>query len=77
MELDGYCPDLQLAFEYQGEQHYLANSYFNRLRGGFKELLQRDRLKAQQCEAKFEMTARRSMWPLCPSCHRMPISGIV
>ena len=58
MELDGYCPDLQLAFEYQGEQHYVANSYFNRLKGGFEELLQRDRLKVQQCEAEFHVTGK-------------------
>ena len=55
MELDGYCPDLQMAFEYQGEQHYVANSYFNRLTGGFAEQVDRDRLKAQQCDAEFEM----------------------
>ena len=56
MELDGYCPDLQMAFEYQGEQHYVANSYFNRLTGGFAEQLERDRLKAQQCDAELAMT---------------------
>ena len=55
MELDGYCPDLQLAFDYQGEQHYVASSYFNWLKGGFAEQLERDRLKAQQCKAQVEM----------------------
>ena len=48
MELDGYCPSLQLAFEYQGEQHYVANNYFNQLGGSFIELVERDRLKAEQ-----------------------------
>ena len=56
MELDGYCPDLQLAFEYQGVQHHVANSYFNLLSGGFDAQLERDRLKAQQCDAEMEMT---------------------
>ena len=32
MELDGYCPSLQLAFEYRGEQHYMASSFFNQRR---------------------------------------------
>ena len=56
MELDGYCEALSLAFEYQGEQHYIAQSYFNKLTGGFDELLRRDRLNVQQCGAEYEKT---------------------
>ena len=29
LQLDGYCLDLQLAFEYQGEQHYDPENYFH------------------------------------------------
>ena len=29
LQLDGYCPDLLLAFEYQGEQHYDPENYFH------------------------------------------------
>eukprot|EP00439_Symbiodinium_sp_Y106_P054859 s693_g7.t1 len=29
LQLDGYCPNLFLAFEYQGEQHYDPENYFH------------------------------------------------
>ena len=29
LQLDGYCPELTLAFEYQGEQHYDPENYFH------------------------------------------------
>lgn len=30
LELDGYCKKLNIAFEYNGEQHYSDNAYFNK-----------------------------------------------
>ena len=29
LQLDGFCPELSLAFEYQGEQHYDPGNYFH------------------------------------------------
>ena len=29
LQLDGHCPELSLAFEYQGEQHYDPHNYFH------------------------------------------------
>ena len=46
--MDGYCEELQLAFEFQGGQHYDPNHYWNRgCYSTFQELQRRDRLKAE------------------------------
>ena len=51
LELDGYCKELSIAFEYQGEQHYDPDSYFHKGRGGsFQDLMARDKLKAYLCK---------------------------
>ena len=48
MELDGYCAELGLAFEHQGEQHYRPVKHFGRTT--HEAILARDRLKRCLCE---------------------------
>jgi len=51
LELDGYNKDLQIAFEYNGEQHYKYIPYFHR--NGIKDFLAqrlRDKIKKHLCE---------------------------
>jgi hypothetical protein len=45
MQYDIYYPDLKLAFEYQGKQHYHYSSYFFKDEKQFKYLQKCDRLK--------------------------------
>jgi len=48
MELDMFVPDLSLAFEYQGQQHYADNEYFT----GFTDAVQkRDKTKKELCDS--------------------------
>jgi hypothetical protein len=47
LELDGYCPDLKLAFEHQGNQHY-TETYMTRSRR-LAQLQKRDALKRTLC----------------------------
>lgn len=48
-ELDGYCSELKLAFEYQGQQHF-KTMYFHTKKSGLKEQQERDKTKRQQCK---------------------------
>ena len=48
-ELDGYSSILNLAFEYQGIQHY-KTIYFHTPKRGLKEQIERDNQKRWQCE---------------------------
>jgi hypothetical protein len=48
--LDIYLPDLKLAIEHQGEQHYRALDVFNGEQAHL-ETLKRDQLKRDQCAA--------------------------
>ncbi len=52
LELDGYCDELKLAFEYNGEQHYKRHPYWHKKSGVFEKQQQNDRLKARLCEEK-------------------------
>lgn len=46
LELDGYCEELKIAFEYQGRQHFSDNTEFG---GDFKNQKQRDIYKKEIC----------------------------
>ena len=50
MELDGYCKELRIAFEHQGEQHYTSKSYFSKTKQSLKQRKEDDRNKSQLCE---------------------------
>jgi len=51
LELDGFCRNLNLAFEYQGRQHYALSRNFFGLKNN-DELLENDKLKKKLCENK-------------------------
>jgi len=51
LELDGYCKKLNLAFEYQGEQHYKPIHYFNR-NFSLEKIRKHDEFKKQKCAEK-------------------------
>lgn len=50
MELDGYNAELNIAFEYQGEQHYKYIPYFHKKYEDFLKQLERDELKRRLCD---------------------------
>ncbi|CAE7300859.1 unnamed protein product, partial [Symbiodinium pilosum] len=51
LQLDGYCAAMRLAFEYHGEQHYDADSYFHsRDPTSFKRQQERDAAKVERCQ---------------------------
>lgn len=52
LELDGYNKDLNLAFEYQGAQHYNFTPYFHKTQEDFAEQVYRDKLKQEICDEK-------------------------
>ena len=49
LELDGYCKNLKLAFEYDGKQHYEFVKRFHKTLEDFEKQQIRDRLKEQLC----------------------------
>jgi hypothetical protein len=52
LELDFYIPELDLAIEAQGQQHYTFTPHFHRDQNGFTGQLKRDREKRYLCERK-------------------------
>jgi len=52
LELDGYCGELKLAFEYNGKQHYDFVEYWHKTQENFKKAQARDIKKARLCKEK-------------------------
>lgn len=50
LELDGYNPELNIAFEYQGIQHYNSDTIFSRER--YAEILEYDNIKRRECTSR-------------------------
>ena len=50
LELDGYCEKLNIAFEYDGKQHYEFIKFFHRTEEEFLRRVQQDKLKDKLCE---------------------------
>ena len=51
LELDGYCPKLKLAFEYNGIQHYKYPNPFHRDLNDFNCQRKRDGIKNRRCKS--------------------------
>lgn len=49
MELDGYSEQLNLAFEYQGQQHYHFFKFFHGTKAKFLQRQKDDELKIELC----------------------------
>ncbi len=52
LELDGYSKEYNLAFEYNGEQHYLESRIFKGGRSELAEVVKRDQKKIIECKQK-------------------------
>ena len=50
MHLDGYCKKLELAFEFNGPQHYVFYPKYHRKYGDFVKQQERDSIKSQLCK---------------------------
>ncbi len=49
LELDGYCEELKIAFEHDGDQHHKYNKFFHRNGNSLEEIQFRDRVKDKLC----------------------------
>lgn len=52
LELDGYCKKLNIAFEYNGEQHYKRHYHWHKTADAFKKQQARDVKKVRLCKEK-------------------------
>jgi hypothetical protein len=59
LELDGYCEELGMAFEYDGEQHFKEMDYMG---SSLKDIKARDKLKDKLCEEANIILIRVPYW---------------
>jgi len=52
LELDGYCEELNMAFEYNGGQHYRYTPFFQKTNDDFISLKLRDEMKINLCKQR-------------------------
>ncbi len=52
LQLDGYNEEEEMAFEYQGIQHYKTHERFHQGKNTLESQLKRDRAKARRCKRK-------------------------
>lgn len=50
LELDGYCDELQIGFEYNGIQHYIFPNFAHRTEKDFEKQIRRDQYKIEACD---------------------------
>jgi hypothetical protein len=73
MKLDGYCEKLKLAFEYDGEFHFIESTYFATT---LKEQKERDALKNELCIANNITLIRISCYDDIEHMVREKLKGI-
>lgn len=55
LELDGYCEEIEIAFEYHGHQHYRASKGIFGGEKAFADQIKRDELKIDLCSNKVKL----------------------
>lgn len=62
LELDGFCEKLNLAFEYDGQQHYQFSKFFHRTEEKFERSQMMDILKNIKCKDQGIILIRIPYW---------------
>ena len=82
LELDGYCPYHELAFEYNGIQHYSYMKPFHPTFRHFERQIERDLRKQELCKRYGIILCtipytfhRRAVYPMAKEVHRQLVTA--